>query len=91
MKNVQILKVAHALIAGTRGEKGGAASKDSVFGVALVQGNVVTFGGRRGGVLRFKTEKKTNLDGALAKFAGKLTGNPSVSYTHLTLPTTPYV
>ena len=76
MKNVQILKVAHALIAGARGVAGGAPSKDSVFGVALVNGNVTTFGGRRGGVLRFKTEKKVNLEGALAKFASKLTGNP---------------
>jgi hypothetical protein len=76
MKNVQILKVAHALIAGARGEAGGAPSKDSVFGVALVQGNVMTFGGRRGGVLRFKTEKKVNLDAVLSKFQGKLSGNP---------------
>ena len=76
MKNVQILAVAHALIAGARGENGGAPSKDSVFGVATVQGNLCSFGGRRGGVLRFKTYKKTDIDAVLKKFEGKLTGNP---------------
>jgi hypothetical protein len=76
MKNVQILAVAHALIAGARGENGGAPSKDSVFGIATVQGNLCSFGGRRGGVLRFKTYKKTDIDAVLKKFEGKLTGNP---------------
>jgi hypothetical protein len=76
MKNVQILAVAHALIAGARGAAGGAPSKDSVFGIATVQGNLCSFGGRRGGVLRFKTEKKANLEAVMAKFEGKLTGNP---------------
>jgi hypothetical protein len=55
MAKIEILAVAHALIAGARGEAGGAPSKDSVVGVALVQGNLVTFGGRRGGVLRYFT------------------------------------
>jgi hypothetical protein len=76
MKNVQILAVAHALIAGARGENGGAPSKDSVFGIATVQGNLCSFGGRRGGVLRFKTYKKTDIDAVMKKFEGKLTGNP---------------
>ena len=76
MQNVQILAVAHALINGTRGDKGGAPSKDSIFGVATVQGNLCSFGGRRGGVLRFKTYKKTDVAAVMAKFEGKLTGNP---------------
>ena len=76
MKNVQILAVAHALIAGARGENGGAPSKDSVFGIATVQGNLCSFGGRRGGVLRFKTYKKTDRDAVMAKFESKLSGNP---------------
>lgn len=69
--NVQILKVGHALVQGARGDAGGAPSKDSVFGVALIQGNLVTFGGRRGGVLRFKTYRKTDISSVLAKFDGK--------------------
>jgi len=76
MKNVEIIAVAHALVQGTRGANGGAASKDSVFGVAKIQGNLVTFGGRRGGVLRFKTERKVDLDKVMDKFNGKLTGRP---------------
>jgi len=76
MAKIEILAVAHALIAGARGEAGGAPSKDSVVGVALVQGNVVTFGGRRGGVLRYFTHKKAELSAVMTKFEGKLTGNP---------------
>ena len=74
--NVQVLKVGHALVAGVRGEKGGAPSKDSLFGVALItQGvvsSLVTFGGRRGGFLRFKTYPKASMDAVMAKFEGKL-------------------
>lgn len=74
MANVQILKVGHALIQGERGEKGGAPSKDSVWGVATVQGNVVVFWGRRNGKLRFKTEKRENLPKVLAVFEAKVAG-----------------
>jgi hypothetical protein len=73
---VEILGLAHATFNGTRGEAGGAPSKDSIFGLALVQGNVVTFGGRRGGTLRFKTYKKPELEAQKERFAAKLTGNP---------------
>ena len=73
---VEILGFAHALIAGERGAKGGAPSKDSIFGFAKIQGNVVSFGGRRGGVLRYKTYKKTDLALVAAKFESKLSGNP---------------
>lgn len=76
MANVQIIFAAHAMISGARGTAGGAPSKDSIVGVALVQGNVVSFGGRRGGVLRYKTYLKANLAQVLAKFESKLTGNP---------------
>lgn len=76
MAKIEILAVAHALIAGARGEAGGAPSKDSVVGVALVQGNLVTFGGRRGGVLRYFTHKKAELASVMTKFERKLTGNP---------------
>jgi hypothetical protein len=76
MANVQILKVGHAFFEGARGARGGAPSKDSICGVALVQGNLVTFGGRRGGELRYKTEKKINRTQVLANFDRKLVGNP---------------
>jgi hypothetical protein len=74
MAKVEILKVGHALVAGTRGEKGGAPSKDSIWGLAYVGGTLVKFFGRRGGVLRFKTEKKVNLPEAMAMFEDKLSG-----------------
>ena len=70
--NVQVLKVGHALVQGARGAAGGAPSKDSVYGVALVQGNLVTFGGRRGGTLRFKTYRKADTAKVLATFDTKL-------------------
>ncbi len=76
MANVQILKVGHALVQGVRGEQGGAPSKDSVYGVAqITQGvvsSLVSFGGRRGGFLRFKTYPKASLAAVLAKFDEKL-------------------
>jgi hypothetical protein len=74
MAKVEILKVGHALVAGVRGDKGGAPSKDSVWGLAFVGSTLVKFFGRRGGVLRFKTEKKANLPEALAMFEDKLAG-----------------
>lgn len=74
MAKVEILKVGHALVAGVRGEKGGAPSKDSIWGLAFVGSTLVKFFGRRGGVMRFKTEKKANLPDALAMFEDKLAG-----------------
>lgn len=76
MANVQILNVAHAFFLGARGEAGGAPSKDSIVGVALVQGNLVTFGGRRGGKLKFHTHKKANMEAVIARYTKKLSGNP---------------
>jgi hypothetical protein len=89
MANIQIIGLAHAMFNGVRGEAGGAPSKDSIFGLALIQGNVVTFGGRRGGTLRFKTYKKTELEAQTTRFAGKLGGNPfgknvAACYTQVT-------
>ena len=73
---VQLIGVAHAMFLGARGEAGGAPSKDSIFGLALIQGNVVTFGGRRGGTMRFKTYKKVELEAQTARFNAKLSGKP---------------
>lgn len=86
---VQILNVGHALVAGARGDKGGAPSKDSVFGVAqITQGivtSLVTFGGRRNGFLRFKTYPKAQADLVAAKFAGKLVkAQGGFNYTDVT-------
>ena len=72
--NVEILKVGHALVPGVRGDKGGAPSKDSIWGLAFVGSTLVKFFGRRGGVLRYKTEKKANLPEALAMFEKKVSG-----------------
>jgi hypothetical protein len=74
MAKVEIIKLGHALIEGERGEKGGKPSKDSVWGIAYVGNALVKFYGRRGGKLRFKTEKKAALDEALALFEEKLAG-----------------
>ena len=82
---VEVLKLGHALVAGERGKKGGAPSKDSIWGLAFVGTSLVKFFGRRGGVLRFKTEKKANLPEALAMFEDKLTGKgKDYSYTEVT-------
>ncbi len=84
MAQVEILKVGHALVAGVRGEKGGAPSKDSIWGLAFVAGTLVKFFGRRGGALRFKTEKKASLPDALAMFEDKLAGKGmEYSYTEV--------
>ena len=74
--NVQILKVGHAMFLGARGEAGGAPSKDSIVGVALINNSLVTFGGRRNGKLKFYTHPKAEMDAVMAKFDKKLTGNP---------------
>jgi hypothetical protein len=74
--NVQILGLAHAMFNGARGDKGGAPSKDSLFGVAVINNSLVTFGGRRGGILRFKTYKRTDKDAQMARFEAKLSGRP---------------
>lgn len=73
MAQVQILKVATALVQGARGERGGAPSKDSVMGLAQIGKTLVKFAGRRGGVMHFKTEPLAQKDAVLASFESKLT------------------
>lgn len=89
MANVQILKVGHAYVAGTRGAKGGAPSKDSIWVVAMIANTLVKAFGRRDGTLRFKTEPKAKLNDVLAMYERKLTvpfkdqaGN-AVTYTEV--------
>jgi hypothetical protein len=80
--NVEILGFGHALIEGDRGARGGKPSKDSVWGFALVRGALVTFGGRRGGALRFKAFKKTDLETVQAQWEVKKAGSDKgFSYT----------
>lgn len=82
---IEILRVGHALIQGKRGDAGGAPSKDSVFGVAVINDNVISFGGRRGGTLRYKTYKRADKEAVLEKFAFKLTGkDKGFAYDDLT-------
>lgn len=72
---IAILKVGHALVAGERGEKGGAPSKDSIFGVAEImmfgKPQLVTFGGRRGGMQKFKAYPATEKEAQLARYEQK--------------------
>jgi hypothetical protein len=72
---IAILKVGHALVAGERGEKGGAPSKDSIFGVAEImmfgKPQLVTFGGRRGGMQKFKAYPAAEKDTQLARYEQK--------------------
>lgn len=74
MSNVQILKVGHSLVQGARGEKGGAPSKDSIWGLAQIGSALVKFSGRRGGKLRFKSTPMAQKDSALALFQAKTEG-----------------
>lgn len=55
MANVQVLALAHFYETGDRGWRGGAPSSDKVWGVAKIQGTLVSFWGRRNGKLKFKT------------------------------------
>jgi dihydroxyacetone kinase-like predicted kinase len=85
MAKIEILNVGHALIAGARGEAGGAPSKDSIFGVAIIAGNkLVTFGGRRNGMQKFKAYPMTQKATQLERYAFKLTGkDKGFAYTDL--------
>lgn len=73
---VEIQALGHCTFKGKRGEAGGAPSKDSLWGVAFIGGTLVKFFGRRGGTMRFKTEKKADLPAALTMFQEKQTGFP---------------
>lgn len=59
---------------GERGARGGAASNDKVWGIAVVNGTLVNFWGRRNGVLKFKTFPKGTERKAAAKWAEKIGG-----------------
>lgn len=52
---VEILGFGHAYNEGERGMAGGAAQNDKIWGYGRVGNTLVSFWGRRGGALRFKT------------------------------------
>lgn len=82
--SVSILAVGHALVLGARGEAGGAPSKDSIWGIARCNKELVTFSGRREGKLRIKVEKATE-DQLMVLFKAKKAGvNMSYSYQDVT-------
>jgi hypothetical protein len=73
---VTIQALGYCTFKGTRGEAGGAPSKDSLWGVAFIGASLVKFYGRRNGTMRFKTVKKAELPEALTQFQEKQTGFP---------------
>jgi hypothetical protein len=86
MANVNVLKIGHALVAGERGDKGGKPSKDSIWGVAMINDRVLSFSGRRNAaVLRFKTHRKADLEALMALYALKLEGKDvkGIQYTDI--------
>lgn len=72
--SVEITKFAAFYNEGARGARGGAASNDKVWGIAVVNGCTVNFWGRRNGVLKFKTFPKGTEAKAAAKYAEKIGG-----------------
>lgn len=77
MAKVELQALGYCTFKGARGEGGGAPSKDSLWGVAFIGGNLVKFYGRRGGTFRFKSEKKADLPAAMDMFKNvKLVGFP---------------
>lgn len=55
MANVVVEKFGAFYNEGARGERGGAAQNDKVWGIARIENTLVTFWGRRNGKLKFKT------------------------------------
>lgn len=75
MANIQILALGHALVEGTRGEQGGAPSKNSIWGVAQIDDRLVTFSGRMNAkILRYKEFPASKKNEVMAMFADKQAG-----------------
>lgn len=82
---VAVLAVGHALVAGDRGTAGGAPSKDSIWGIAHIGRDLVTFSGRRGGKLRFKAEARGSESTLAEVFKAKKAGaGMNYHYTDIT-------
>lgn len=71
---VSVIRVGHALVQGPRGEAGGAPSKNSIWGVAQIGRDLVTFSARVGGTLRFKARHASMRDAMIQLFADKVAG-----------------
>lgn len=71
--SIELVALGHALVKGARGEAGGAPSKDSIWGIAKVGGEMITFSGRREGKLRIMVESGSEAD-LLATFKAKKAG-----------------
>lgn len=82
MANVEFKAVGHALVQGARGAAGGAPSKDSVWGVAVVSGVTVVFYGRRNGTLSFQTVKKADVEATMEKFGRKVAATDGKDYAY---------
>lgn len=74
MAKIEIHAVGHAFLAGARGDAGGAPSKNSLWGVAKIGRDLVTFSGRVGGKLKFKAEDSKSLDVLKLAFKDKVAG-----------------
>lgn len=75
MATVTIVALGHALVEGTRGEQGGAPSKNSIWGVAMVDNRLVTFSGRMGAkILRYKEYPDSAKEEVMKMFEDKKTG-----------------
>lgn len=71
MANVEIIKFGVVYNEGARGEAGGAPKNDKVWGIAKIDNNLVTFNGRRGGKLSFKTRYAHEIGVCMEKWAEK--------------------
>lgn len=83
MANVTILALGHALVEGTRGEQGGAPSKNSIWGVATVDSTLISFSGRMGAkILRYKEHPEKEKDAVMKLFDDKKNGR-GMSYRYV--------
>lgn len=81
---IAILALGHAFVEGERGAAGGAPSKNSIWGVARVNKELVTFSGRINGKLRIKIETSSE-DDLMQMFKAKKAGlGMSYSYADIT-------
>jgi hypothetical protein len=71
MSQVEIVKFAVFYNDGARGNAGGAPQNDKVWGIARVDGKLMTFNGRRGGKLSFKTRYNHEMEVCLDKWSEK--------------------
>lgn len=79
MAKVEVLEFCAFYREGVRGAYGGAPQNDKVWGIARVEKTLVTFWGRRNGVLRFKTQANTpaNHTDLMMQFASRCSNRRS--------------